>query len=137
MRQGNLDCSKLNLAVLDEADQMLDIGFLPDIEYILGHSNPQRQTLLFSATMPDTIQRLASWALVDPAIVDTGTRRAPADTVEHAVYPVDGIQKMDLLIAMLEYFDYNSILVFTRMKREADRIATYLEGHEGLPQQRD
>jgi ATP-dependent RNA helicase RhlE len=130
LEQGNLRLDNLEVLVLDEVDRMLDMGFIEQVSKIVRQCPTERQTLLFSATMPDTIQRLASWALVDPAIVDTGTRRAPADTVEHAVYPVDGIQKMDLLIAMLEYFDYNSILVFTRMKREADRIATYLEGHD-------
>lgn len=130
LEQKNLTLEHLEVLILDEVDRMLDMGFIQQVSRIIEQCPKQRQTLMFSATMPDTIKRLASWALVEPATIATGVRRAPAETVEHAIYPVDGIQKIDLLIKLLEHYDYDSILIFTRMKREADRIATYLEGHD-------
>lgn len=129
LEQRNLSLETIEILVLDEVDRMLDMGFIDQVSRIVKACNKDRQTMLFSATMPDTIVRLASWALKDPETIDTGVRRAPAETIEHAIFPVDGIQKMDLLVAMLENFDYDSILIFTRMKREADRIAEYVRQH--------
>jgi superfamily II DNA/RNA helicase len=127
--QGNLNLSHLEFVVLDEVDRMLDLGFIDDVTRILGQCPKDRQTLLFSATVPDAIKRLISWALRDPLDVQIGNRVSPADTVDHAIYPVDGIQKYDLLLDMLKKMEYHSVLVFTRTKRDADHIAEWLLAH--------
>ncbi len=127
--QGNLNFSSLEFVVLDEVDRMLDLGFIDDVTRILGQCPKNRQTLLFSATVPDAIKRLISWALRDPLDIQIGNRVSPADTVDHAIYPVDGIQKYDLLLDMLKKMEYHSVLVFTRTKRDADHIADWLIAH--------
>ncbi|MGF1484408.1 MAG: DEAD/DEAH box helicase [Opitutales bacterium] len=128
--QKNLSLEKLEILVLDEVDRMLDMGFIDDVTRIVNRCAKERQTLLFSATVPDKIRNLAGWVLTDPVDVNIGARKSPADTVDHAIYPVDGIQKYDLLLALLEKLDYESVLVFTRTKRDAERIAQWLIDHE-------
>jgi ATP-dependent RNA helicase RhlE len=124
--QGTIDLSRLETLVLDEADQMFDMGFLPDIRRILKHIPRKRQTLLFSATMPDDIRRLASDILLDPVTVQAGAT-APAETVSHALYPVGQHLKTGLLLELLRRTDTGSVLIFTRTKHRAKRLGEQLE----------
>jgi ATP-dependent RNA helicase RhlE len=105
---------------------MFDMGFLPDIKSILKCVMERRQTLLFSATMPADIRRLVKDTLRNPVTVQIG-QSAPADTVSHAVYPVKQHLKTSLLIEFLRRNETDSVLVFTRTKRRADRVAMQLE----------
>ncbi len=127
MSQGAVDLSHLQFLILDEVDRMLDMGFLPDVRRIVEACPKQRQTLLFSATVPDEIARLASWCLKDPERIEIGARRSPAETVNHAFYPVAVDQKFDLLLALLERTNFDSVLVFCRTKDGADRISRQLK----------
>lgn len=127
MEQRTIDLSSLEVLVLDEVDRMLDMGFLPDVRRIVEKCPKERQTLLFSATVPEEIGRLASWCLKDPEKIEIGARRSPAETVNHALYPVAVAQKFDLLIALLERTDFDSVLIFCRTKEGADRIARQLK----------
>ena len=113
--------------MLDEVDRMLDMGFLPDVRRIVEQCPKKRQTLLFSATIPEEIERLAAWCLRDPIKVEIGVRRSPADTVSHAFYPVAVAQKFELLLALLERTQFDSVLIFCRTKEGADRIARQLK----------
>jgi superfamily II DNA/RNA helicase len=102
---------------MDEVDRMLDMGFIEDVTRIVNYCPKDRQTLLFSATISDAIGRIAGWALRDPVTVDVRTGLGAADTVDHAIYPVDIFQKYDLLLALLNKSGYKSVIVFTRTKR--------------------
>ena len=124
--QGTIDLSALELLVLDEADQMFDMGFLPDIRRILKQLPPQRQTLLFSATMPAEIRGLAREILRDPVTVQVGNT-APPVTVSHALYPVAQHLKTPLLMHLLQHTDTGSVLIFTRTKHRARRVGEQLE----------
>ena len=120
-----VDLSQLEVLVIDEADQMFDMGFLPDIRRILTHLPQKRQTLLFSATMPTAIRRLAGDILRNPATVQIGTT-APADTVSHALYPVTQHLKTALLLNLLGNTHTRSVLVFTRTKHRAKSLGKKL-----------
>ncbi|MBC7962867.1 MAG: DEAD/DEAH box helicase [Steroidobacteraceae bacterium] len=124
--QGTIDLSHLEVLVLDEADQMFDMGFLPDIRRILKQIPAKRQTLLFSATMPPDINKLASDILTDPVTVKVGNT-APPVTVSHAIYPVEQHLKTPLLLELLQHTDTESVLVFTRTKHRAKRLGEQLE----------
>ena len=121
-----IDLSHVEVVVLDEADRMCDMGFLPDIRRILKLLPRQRQTLFFSATMPADIRRLADTILKNPAHVQVGTI-APARTVSHVLYPVDNNLKKKLLLDMLQQMAIGRALVFTRTKRRARFLARDLE----------
>jgi ATP-dependent RNA helicase RhlE len=127
MEQGTFRLDKVSILVLDEVDRMLDMGFLPDVRRIVEKISTDRQTLLFSATLPPEIERLAAWVLHEPEVVEIGVRRAPAETVTHAVYPVASDQKFDLLMALLERTNFDSALIFSRTKHGADKIAVKLK----------
>ena len=126
MNRGTVDFSPLEVLVIDEADQMFDMGFLPDIRRILARLPKKRQTLLFSATMPAPIRRLANEILRDPVTVQVGAV-APADTVRHALYPVAHHLKTALLLKLLENTSAKSVLVFTRTKYRAKSLGKKLE----------
>ncbi|MBA2242710.1 MAG: DEAD/DEAH box helicase, partial [Chthoniobacterales bacterium] len=127
LQQGTMRLSKVNVLVLDEVDRMLDMGFLPDVRRIVEQISTDRQTLLFSATLPPEIERLAAWVLRNPETVEIGAQRTPAETVTHAVYPVAAEQKFVLLMALLERTNFDSALIFSRTKHGADKIAVRLK----------
>ncbi len=127
LEQGTMHFRDVKILVLDEVDRMLDMGFLPDVRRIVEKISADRQTLLFSATLPPEIERLAAWVLREPELVEIGVRRAPAETVTHAAYPVAAEQKFDLLMALLERTNFDSALIFSRTKHGADRIAHKLK----------
>jgi ATP-dependent RNA helicase RhlE len=127
LEQRAMSLKEIKILVLDEVDRMLDMGFLPDVRRIVEKISTKRQTLLFSATLPPEIERLAAWVLRDPELVEIGARRSPAETVTHAVYPVAAEQKFDLLMALLERTNFDSALIFCRTKYGADRIAHQLK----------
>jgi ATP-dependent RNA helicase RhlE len=125
IEQGDVDISSIEILVMDEADRLCDMGFLPDIRRILLYLPVKRQTLLFSATMPPDIRRLADSILKNPVHVQTGAI-APVKTVSHALYPVSEALKPQLLLSVLEQTRTGRVLVFTRTKRRASRLADNL-----------
>jgi ATP-dependent RNA helicase RhlE len=122
-REARMDA--IEVVVLDEADHMFDMGFLPDIRRIMGTLPKTRQTLMFSATMPAEIRSLASDFLQQPVTVEIGLQR-PVETVSHALYPVESAQKTDLLLALLHQTGNGQVLVFTRTKHRAKKVAEQL-----------
>ena len=131
MEQGNVSLKDVDILVLDEVDRMLDMGFLPDVKRIVQKTPATRQTLFFTATLPPEIASLAAWALKNPVKVEIGRQRSPAETVSHAFYPVVASQKFDLLQLLLEQTDFKSVIIFSRTRMGADRIAHRLQakGH--------
>jgi ATP-dependent RNA helicase RhlE len=126
INQRTINLSHLEVLVLDEADRMFDMGFLPDIRRIIRQLPARRQTLLFSATMPDDIRRLANEVLHAPVTVQVD-HTEPLNTVAHALYPVDQHLKTALLLELLRHTDTESVLIFTRTKHRAKRIGQQLE----------
>jgi len=131
LEQGNCSLDDIEILVLDEVDRMLDMGFLPDVRRIVQKCRKDRQTLFFTATLPPELEQLAGWALRDPVKVEIGRQRSPAETVAHAFYPVVASQKFDLLQLLLERTEFKSVIIFSRTRMGADRIAHRLKasGH--------
>jgi ATP-dependent RNA helicase RhlE len=131
LERGNVAFDALEVLVLDEADRMLDMGFAPQINRIVEHLHPYRQTLLFSATMPPEVEALSRKYLRKPVLVQVGRRSQAATTVQHFVYPCPKSRKSDLLVELLRKGSLDSVLVFTRTKHGADRVVRHLE-QEGI-----
>jgi ATP-dependent RNA helicase RhlE len=127
VEQGDCKLDHIQFLVLDEADRMLDMGFLPDVRRIIDKCPRNRHTSLFSATVPPEIETLIQWAMKSPETVEIGARRSPAETVKHVIYPVSDSQKTDLLLELLKRVNYDSVIVFCRTKHGADRIAHLLK----------
>jgi ATP-dependent RNA helicase RhlE len=127
LEDGTTHLNDIEILVLDEVDRMLDMGFLPDVKRIVQRCPSSRQTLFFTATLPPEIASLASWALRDPVEIKIGQRRSPAETVSHAFYPVVASQKFDLLLELLKRTEFKSVIIFTRTRMGADRIARKLK----------
>ncbi len=130
MNQGIVNLKSIEVVILDEADMMFDMGFLPDIRRILAALPSQRQTLLFSATMPSEIRGLATEMLKNPVTVEIGDSK-PVGTVEQTVLPVDQERKYELLLQLLPQTGEGQVLVFTRTKHRAQKVARLLSqaGH--------
>jgi ATP-dependent RNA helicase RhlE len=126
-QRGDVDLSRVSLLVLDEADRMLDMGFWPDVRRIMDLLPERRQTLLFSATLSSDVLRHAAPLLTDPARIEIAPSATPVEAVRQAVYPVNGLQKTDLLVRLLEERKLDRVLVFTRTKHRADRVCRDLE----------
>jgi ATP-dependent RNA helicase RhlE len=128
MRHDSTNFTGLEILVLDEADRMLDMGFWPDVQRILAQLPAQRQTLLFSATMPAEVLKLTQEFLRDPKYVQVGRRGGPAATISHAIQEVAGAEKTKWLADWLRKEAMGPVLVFCRTKIGADRLATRLSG---------
>jgi ATP-dependent RNA helicase RhlE len=128
LQRGTLRLNEIEILVLDEVDRMLDIGFLPVVRRIVSRCPRSRQTLFFSATVPPQIAELAAWSLQRPEKIEIGASRSVPSSVTHALYPVPNGRKYDLLLALLKATHFDSVLIFTRTKRGADRIAHGLRG---------
>jgi ATP-dependent RNA helicase RhlE len=125
--QKTIDLSQVEILVLDEADRMLDMGFIRDIRKILALLPKQRQNLLFSATFSDEIKRLADGLLNDPVLIEVARRNTASERVSQVVHPVDRERKRELLSFLIGSENWRQVLVFTRTKHGANRLATQLD----------
>ncbi len=130
-RQGTIKLNGIEALVLDEADRMMDMGFMPDIRDIIARLPKQRQTLMFSATLGPDIERVASFALRDPVRIEISRPTSVAEGISQVVYPVSVGQKYDLLVALLRATEIRSAVIFCRTKDGADRVVRRLKA-EGL-----
>ena len=125
--QRSVDLSKVEILVLDEADRMLDMGFIRDIRKVLALMPKQKQTLLFSATFSNEIKKLANGLLKSPELIEVARENKAAESVTQVVHPVDKNRKRDLLSALIGGNDWKQVLVFTRTKHGANRLADQLD----------
>ena len=125
--QRDCDLSRVEVLVLDEADRMLDMGFWPDVKRIMDLLPARRQNLLFSATMTPEVMRIAENTLHEPISVDVSPPNKPIDKIAQSVYPVGSQQKIDLLLSLIKDHQLERVLVFTRTKHRADRVAKTLD----------
>ncbi|MEC8013063.1 MAG: DEAD/DEAH box helicase [Verrucomicrobiota bacterium] len=129
LNQRNLSLGNIEILILDEVDRMLDMGFVEDVTKIIQKTPRSRQTLLFSATIPDSVRRLSKWALNNPAEAKIDIKISAADTVSHALYPVPAIQKFDLLISLLKKVKFDNLIIFFQTRRGTDKISHWLTEH--------
>ena len=127
MEDGTIKLDAIEYLVLDEVDRMLDMGFLPQVRRIVDRVPKQRQTLFFSATLPPELATMTKWLLSNPETIEIGARRSPAETVTHALYPVAKDQKFDLLVALLERTNFDSVIIFSSTKVMADKLTHWLK----------
>ncbi len=132
LNQGNVDLSRVEILVLDEADRMLDMGFINDIKKIITELPHFRQNLLFSATFCEEIKRLSKTILKEPQIIKVTADNKTADRIKQTIFPVDRTKKADLLTHLIEVNNWKQVLVFTRTKHGADKLSRRLV-QEGLP----
>ena len=129
IERGKLDLSNIRMLVLDEADEMLKMGFIDDVEWILEKCPPAKQTALFSATMPDAIKKVAKKNLISPKEIRIAAKTATATTVRQRYWLVSGLKKIDALIRLLEVEPYDALLIFTRTKTDAEELEQKLSAH--------
>jgi len=127
IEKGSLDLSQLKTLVLDEADEMLRMGFIDDVEHILQQTPPERQTTLFSATMPPAIKRIAKTYLRDPAEVTVAAKTGTAENITQRYWLVAGMQKLDALTRILEAEPFDGMIIFARTKLGTEELATKLQ----------
>ncbi len=127
LKSGEISLRDINILILDEVDRMLDMGFLPVVKDIIARCPRERQTLFFSATVPPEIAAVAAFALRSPAKIEIGVARSVTASVNHALYPVAHEQKFELLEALLAKTEFDSVIVFSRTKHGADKIARRLK----------
>jgi ATP-dependent RNA helicase RhlE len=127
LKDGTISLRDISILILDEVDRMLDMGFLPTVKDIIARCPRDRQTLFFSATVPPELQAVAAFALRDPTRIEVGVNRSVNQSVNHALYPVAHGQKFELLLALLGQAGFDSVLVFSRTKHGADKIAHKLK----------
>ncbi len=131
LSQKTVDLSRVEVLVLDEADRMLDMGFIRDIRKVLAVLPKQRQNLLFSATFSDEIKKLADGLLHNPALIEVARRNTSSELVNQVVHPVDRVRKGELLSFLIGSQNWRQVLVFTRTKHGANRLAEQL-GRDGI-----
>jgi ATP-dependent RNA helicase DeaD len=135
LRRGSLDLSRLQAVVLDEADEMLRMGFIEDVEWILEHTPPGRQVALFSATLPTAVRRVADRHLNEPREIRVQSRTTTVETITQRYWKVSGVHKLDALTRILEVQDFEAMLVFVRTKNATVELAGKLEarGYDCAP----
>jgi ATP-dependent RNA helicase RhlE len=127
LQEKSLRLDSVEILILDEVDRMLDMGFIKDVKRIISLCPPKRQTLFFSATIPPEIEEIARFALREPARIEIGRARSVNESVNHAIYTVPHALKFHLLLALLEKTDFQSVIIFSRTKHGADKIARRLK----------
>jgi len=135
LRRGSLDLGRLQAVVLDEADEMLRMGFIEDVEWILEHTPPRRQVALFSATLPTAVRRVADRHLHEPREIRVQSRTTTVETITQRYWKVSGVHKLDALTRILEVQDFEAMLVFVRTKNATVELADKLEarGYDCAP----